>query len=192
MQRVSAKAVTGTRYDASRPFDVAAPVHLAALAVLLAAMVAIIAAVWLFEWWGYAPCELCLVQRRPYYFAIPAAVGGIVAVFLALPACAARGMLAIVGLCLSATALLAGYHAGVEWGFFPAPETCGAGISAGVSDAGSLLADLATATPPKCDEAAGRFLGLSFAGWNLVFAVPLAWAAFAAAAREGLRGRAAH
>ncbi len=81
-----------------------------------------------------------------------------------------RGTLAIAALSMLATALIGAYHAGVEWGWFAAPATCGAGITGAAGDAGSLLDSLATSTPPKCDDAAGRFLGLSFAGWNVVVA----------------------
>ena len=45
---------------------------------------------------------------------------------------------------------------------------------------GDFLKQLETARIVSCTEAAGRFLGLSMAGWNAV--VSLALAAFAAAA----------
>ncbi|WP_375198209.1 disulfide bond formation protein B, partial [Sphingobium sp.] len=35
--------------------------------------------------------------------------------------------------------------------------------------------------PPSCTEAAGRFLGLSFAGWNVIASLALALVAFRAA-----------
>ena len=154
-----------------------------ALTIVLAAMVAIIASVWLFEWWGYAPCQLCLEQRKPYYWAIPILALAIPAALAGWPQCVARGALAIATLALVATALIGAYHTGVEWGWFEAPASCGAGISAGGSDAGSLLGDLAGSVPPKCNEAAGRFLGLSFAGWNVIVAGALAVFAGRAAAR---------
>ena len=171
-------------FDAARPWVSAGPLHVAVVHLLIAAVLAVLAAVWIFEWLGYAPCELCLIQRRPYYVALPFLILAVPAMAAAWPDCAARGALAIAGLCFAATALLGAYHAGVEWGWFAAPATCGAGITGSAGDAGSLLADLAASTPPKCDEAAGRFLGLSFAGWNVVFAVPLAWIALRTAARR--------
>ena len=36
--------------------------------------------------------------------------------------------------------------------------------------AGDLLSTIDSTKPPACDQAAGRFLGLSFAGWNAVSA----------------------
>ena len=153
------------------------------LTLVLVAMALIIGSVWLFEWWGYAPCQLCLEQRKPYYWAMPIVALAIPAAFAGWPQCVARGALAIATLALVATALIGAYHAGVEWGWFAAPASCGAGISGAGSDAGSLLADLAGSVPPKCDEAAGRFLGLSFAGWNVIVASALAVFAGRAAAR---------
>jgi disulfide bond formation protein DsbB len=41
---------------------------------IAAASVAILAAVWIFQAFGYAPCELCLTQRYAFYAAIPLAL----------------------------------------------------------------------------------------------------------------------
>jgi disulfide bond formation protein DsbB len=144
---------------------------------LTVAMTAIIAAVWAFEYSGYAPCQLCLEQRKPYYIAIPILATIWLVTVAGLRGPWLRGALAITALCLLATAAIAAYHAGVEWGWFEAPETCGAGITGEASDASSLLESLSSSVPPKCDDAAGRFLGLSFAGWNVVASLPLAWLA---------------
>ena len=127
---------------------------------------------------GYAPCALCLEQRVPYYWGIPLMAVGLVCALLAAPALLIRGLLAAVMVCLLITAGLGVYHSGVEWGLFEAPQSCGAGLSATSSDAENLLDSLSTATPPKCDDAAGRFLWLSFAGWNVVATGILAAFAF--------------
>ena len=129
---------------------------------------------------GYIPCALCLEQREPYYVAAP--------VLLIAAALAAFGrvgvsrvLVALGGLAMAYAAYLGAYHAGVEWGWWPGPTDCAA--AAGPIDAsGGLLGQL-DARPPSCDRAAGRFLGLSFAGWQVVAAVPLAIASFALAAK---------
>ncbi|MEM9732032.1 MAG: disulfide bond formation protein B [Pseudomonadota bacterium] len=148
------------------------------LAVVLFGMVAIISAALAFEYAGYAPCQLCLEQRLPYYWGMPFVGAGLLAALFSLPACAARGALAIGFICLVATLLLGAYHSGVEWGVFAAPQSCGAGITGTSSDADSLLESLAAAKPPSCDEAAGRFLGISFANANVLGAGGLALYAF--------------
>lgn len=123
---------------------------------------------------GYAPCALCLEQRTPYYLGIPLVALAGIAGLLSGPAFLLRCGLLIAISCLLATAAIGAYHSGVEWGWWPGPETCVAGLTGGAADAGSLLDSLATAKPPMCDEAAGRFLGLSFAGWNVLAALALA------------------
>lgn len=150
-----------------------------ASAVVLVGMTGVIGSALAFEHiGGYAPCELCLEQRVPYYWGIPLMAVGLLSALFAGPAWITRGLLALVLVCLLITAGLGVYHSGVEWGFFAAPESCGAGMSATSSDASSLLDSLSTAKPPSCADAAGRFLGLSFAGWNVVAAVILAVIAF--------------
>ncbi len=127
---------------------------------------------------GYVPCALCLEQRNPYYLGIPFMVLGTISALMNWHSNFTRAMIAIGFLCLLATIALGIYHSGVEWGIFEAPATCGAGLSATDSDAGSLLDSLANAKPPSCDEAAGRLFGVSFANANVIAATVLALIAF--------------
>ena len=72
------------------------------------------------------------------------------------------------------------YHAGAEWKFWPGPDTCAAGAM--TSDATkSILERLKNTQVVRCDEAAGRFLGLSFAGWNVFLSLALCIGALQAA-----------
>ena len=73
----------------------------------------------------------------------------------------------LVSLAFLANAGLGVYHAGAEWGFWPGPATC-AGGQALTTTAGNLLEELQRTSVVRCDEAAGRFLGLSFPGWNVI------------------------
>ncbi len=131
---------------------------------------------------GYIPCKLCLEQRIPYYIGIPVAVLALAASVLKLPAAVTRGLLLAVALLMTWSIYLAGFHSGVEWGWWPGPTDCG--VVAAPAGGGSVLDQLNTAIPPSCDEAAGRFLGLSFAGWNFVASVVLAGIAYVAALRK--------
>ena len=144
---------------------------------MLFGMVAVIATVLGFEHiGGYTPCKLCLGQREPYYAAIPVAGLAVLSAFFVWPACLTRGALAITGLLMVYAAILGVHHAGVEWAFWAGPTDCGGGGT--IENAGGLLESLTTIKPPSCNEAAGRFLGLSFAGWNVVVSVILAGIAF--------------
>jgi len=140
-------------------------------ALVLIGMIVVIGSALGFEHLGgYAPCALCLEQRFSYYWGIPVMAIGLVSALLSWPPLLTRALFLAVLALLVYTTGLGVYHSGVEWGFFEAPQSCGAGLSASSSDAGNLLDSLATAKPPSCDDAAGRFLGLSFAGWNVLAA----------------------
>lgn len=127
---------------------------------------------------GYIPCKLCLGQREPYYAAIPVAALAMLSAFFAWPAYLTRGALAITGLLMVYAVLLGVQHAGVEWAWWEGPGDCGAVDGGILTDANDLLGSLTSVKPPSCNEAAGRFLGLSFAGWNVVVSVILAGIAF--------------
>ena len=140
---------------------------IAALAAL------VVGAAWAFELFGgFLPCQLCLEQREGYYVAMLSLPLAAVAIFLKAPACLPRGLMMVGGLALASSAVTGVYHAGAEWALWMGPADCGAG-EIGVST-GSLLDALENEDVIFCDEAAGRFLGLSFAGWNVLAAGPLA------------------
>ncbi|MEW6641553.1 MAG: disulfide bond formation protein B [Pseudomonadota bacterium] len=159
--------------------------HRAALAAGAIALIAAatIGGAWFFQLvLGIQPCPLCLEQRYAYYLAIPLAL----IVALAAKGGAGRpllaGGLAILALAVLANAVLGGYHAGVEWGFWPGPTDC-SGPVADLGSAGSLLERLDTVKVVRCDEVQWRFLGLSLAGYNVLIS-----ALMAALALWGLRG----
>ena len=133
---------------------------------------------------GYTPCALCLLQRDPYYYAIPVGILAIAASLFKLPVWITRAALALVGIAMVIGAGLAVYHSGVEWGFWPGPVTCSTGAPSVTTNAGNLLGDLNAIKPPSCNDAALRVLGLSFAGWNVIASVVLAAIAFFGASRK--------
>jgi disulfide bond formation protein DsbB len=154
-----------------------------AAAVLLVGSAATVGTALLFEHvGGYIPCALCLQERWPYYISIVLAALALVAAAGRAPGRIVRGLLALIGLAMLVGLGLAVYHSGVEWHFWAGPSGCAAG-NADLS--GDLLATIDTIRPPACDEAAGRFLGLSFAGWNV-----LASLLFSAIALVAATGRA--
>ena len=132
-------------------------------ALIAAAAGAAIAGAWIFEAFGYLPCELCLKQRRPYYIGVPLA--------LIVTVLTQRGPRSLITLGFAALALLFAasaasgvYHAGVEWRFWQGPTACtGSSLPAA---GGNLLEQLKDFKMVRCDEVAIRILGLSLAGWN--------------------------
>ena len=144
---------------------------------IAAASVAILAAVWIFQFFGYAPCELCLTQRYAFYAAVP------LALLTALASRSAHGLaragLALLALIFAANAALAAYHVGVEYHWWQGPTACTGGP--GSLDVNDLVKSLDSVKVVRCDEVQLRVAGLSLAGWNVVASAALAaYAALAA------------
>jgi disulfide bond formation protein DsbB len=145
----------------------------------LAASALMLAAAHAFQQFGgLAPCPLCLRQREVYWALIAMTLTGL-AIWRVVPK--RRFLVALnvlIGLVFLTGVVVAAYHAGVEWKFFPPPAGCSSG---GVNplEMGNLDAPISI---PLCNDAPFYILGLSMAGWNGVVSALLATASFAAAA----------
>lgn len=142
-----------------------------ALLIAVVATATILGA-WGFEWTGYVPCELCLKERIPYYAGIPLALVTAILARRGRSSLLPAGFVALA-LIFGAGAVLAGYHAGVEWKFWPGPATCTGTFTAPV-DVQDFLKQLKTTNVVRCDAAALRILGLSLAGWDGLICLALA------------------
>ena len=121
------------------------------------------------------------MQRWAYYAGIPMLFVALVWVAADRPLLARLSFIA-VALAFLANAGLGAYHAGAEWQFWPGPDTCAAAAGPVQRSVDGLLQQLGNATPViRCDRAAWRFLGLSFAGWNVVASLVLVAATLQAA-----------
>lgn len=150
-----------------------------ALAILIAALATIAGALVFEHGFGLRPCKLCLIQRNPYYVAIPLALAALVA-----PPRWTRVALALLAVIFVVSAGLGAYHAGVEWGWFVGPSDCGGTAAPTAGSMDDFMKQLQTTRVVSCTEAAWRFLGLSLAGWNVVISLALAALAGARAARR--------
>jgi disulfide bond formation protein DsbB len=152
-----------------------------ALTIFLVA-VSSIAGAFVFEALGYAPCELCLKERIPYYAAIPFA--GLAVLFAARGSkTLLRAAFVALALIFAASAIFGSYHMGIEWGFWPGPTECSGPLDHALS-VEDFLRQLQSAKVARCDTAAIRIFGLSLAGWNAVVSAGLA-----ALAVVGLRAK---
>lgn len=124
---------------------------------------------------GLAPCELCLWQRWPYAAAIVFALGALVLPKLR-PA-----LLALAGLSILVSGGIAVFHVGVEEKWWQGLASCGGAPTPNSIEA--LRAQLMAAPIVRCDEAAFRFLGISMAGWNVLWSLALGSFALLAARR---------
>lgn len=131
--------------------------------VLLAATgsLALLAGAFLFQFAGYAPCEMCLWQRWPHAAAV---VFGVIALGYTRPPLwpalgGALSMLISTGLAV--------WHSGVERAWWPGPSACtGKGIT------GDLLSTEGSAIV-MCDQVQLYIFGLSMANWNAIASVVL-------------------
>ena len=133
--------------------------------VALVASLAMLAIAHAFQAFGHMePCELCLKQREVYWAAVIAAAVGIGLSFTPLDP--GRLVSAVLALIFAGGMVLAAYHAGVEWKFWPGPASCtGGSMSVSAADLAKLLHG-GPVKPPACDKPAWIFLGISMAGWN--------------------------
>jgi disulfide bond formation protein DsbB len=118
---------------------------------------------------GLAPCHLCILERWPHVAAVVIAALGVTVLWHFHRAMAALGTLAML-----ASAGLGAYHAGVEWKWWPGPDTCTAPMDISKLSTDALMQQIMTAPLVRCDEIVWQFLGLSMAGWNAVISLGLA------------------
>ncbi|KQT44426.1 hypothetical protein ASG43_13825 [Aureimonas sp. Leaf454] len=135
-------------------------------AILLVGSAATVGTALLFEHvGGYIPCALCLQQRTPYYVSIGLALAALLAARTRASAILTRTLLLLIAAAMLYGLYLAVFHAGVEWKIWAGPTDCA--LAGGADLTGDILGTIDRIQPPACDQAAGRFLGLSFAGWNV-------------------------
>jgi disulfide bond formation protein DsbB len=152
-------------------------------AVLIASVLVLGAALLSQYWGGLSPCELCLLERWPWWAAIAvSAAGWLAGERLALPVPAI--LLAIVFL---VGAGIAFYHVGVEQHWFAGPTACTASGTAATS-VDALRAQLIGKQPVLCDQVQWSLFGISLAGWNLLASIAMAGFCAMTARRCGLWG----
>ena len=116
-------------------------------------------------WGGLMPCALCLKQRVAFYVALLLLA---LAYFYAPRApLAMRGLLTTIGIIFLANAGLGFYHAGIEFGWWLGPASCGGG-GAPALDTGALFEALQNSSMVRCDAPAFTLFGLSLAGYNVI------------------------
>ena len=143
--------------------------------VILAVATATISGAWIFQFAGYDPCHLCLLQRWAYYFAVPFSL--LLSVSSRANPGGAKLGLYLLAIVMFGSAIFGAYHAGVEWKWWLGPDTCSGAISGGLPDL--------TKPVVACNEAAIRIFGLSLAGWNAVISLVLTGVALSGARHHG-------
>lgn len=112
---------------------------------------------------GLRPCQLCVYQRLPYAVAI---LFGLLSFYFGRP------MLLLAGLAFLANAALAGFHAGVEYGWWEGLSSCGGALGDGASIE-DLKKMLEGQDIVRCDKPAWMLFGVSMAGYNYLLSFAL-------------------
>jgi disulfide bond formation protein DsbB len=118
---------------------------------------------------GLFPCEMCWWQRYAHF----AAIGFAVAAFV-LPA--KRLWVALAGLAIAVSALIGGYHAGVEYGWFKGLTECTTLVKFGAGS--DPLQAILNAPIIRCDVVQWKIFGISLAGFNFILSALGAGAVF--------------
>jgi len=151
------------------------PLYWSSLAMLLGGVSVIVAALLFEHVGGFRPCELCLIERKPWYFAAP---GGFLALFALKQGRSGftQLLLGVMAVLFILNAGLAFYHSGVEWKWWLGPSSCtGDALSAlGGGGVGNFLDSLNDIQIVRCDEAQFRLFGLSFSGYNTLMSAAMA------------------
>ncbi|HEX3432051.1 MAG TPA: disulfide bond formation protein B [Rhizomicrobium sp.] len=127
------------------------------------------------------PCELCMWQRWPHVAAAVVGLGGPLLIRVRLvERGAVWSIAALAALLVAISGAVGVYHAGIEWHWWPGPQSC---TGAAFQYAGGRL-DL-NAPVVMCDRAAWRLFGISLAGYNALISFALAFAAAIMLARSG-------
>jgi disulfide bond formation protein DsbB len=115
---------------------------------------------------GHKPCNLCLIERIPYFIAL------ILTLFLLIVNRLEKIILIIMLLSFLFGATVSFYHFGIEQGFFNESLVCNLGND-DVSDKDKLLKQLEQSTVVSCKNVTFRFLGLSLTTINIFFSLIL-------------------
>jgi disulfide bond formation protein DsbB len=105
------------------------------------------------------PCEMCWWQRYAHFAALALAV-----LAFALPR--QPWPIALAALAILASALIGGYHAGVEYNWWEGFTSCTSEIA--FMPGGDPLDAIMDAPRVRCDEVQWSLLGVSLAGFNFL------------------------
>jgi disulfide bond formation protein DsbB len=111
---------------------------------------------------GFEPCILCSYQRVPYYLLILIGISGVI--YKKYKYSLYMAFTVFLG-----AALLAGYHTGIERGFFSPSDTCNPGFNIPEGSSADQIRELLYGAPiATCTKAAFKIFALSMTEWNLI------------------------
>ncbi len=113
---------------------------------------------------GLYPCEMCWWQRYPHFAAVAIAL----VAFVIGNAGYRRALVALAALAIATSGAIAGFHAGVEYGWWEGLTQCTSTVT-GTGD--DLLKSIMKAPLIRCDVAPWTLFGISLAGYNFLLSL---------------------
>ena len=113
---------------------------------------------------GLYPCEMCWWQRYPHF----AAVGIALIAFVIGNSGYRHTLVALAALAIASSGAIAGFHAGVEYGWWEGLTRCTSTITGTGED---LLKSIMKAPLIRCDVAPWTLFGISLAGYNFLLSL---------------------
>jgi len=133
------------------------------LIIFLISLISILSALYIEYILQYEPCKLCIYQRIPYIFAIFISLIGFYY-------STNDKILTIIIIIFILSAIISGYHFGIENNFFEEYSSC-TNNSLDLSDKKKLLESLNKNMPISCKDATFKVLGLSLAAINALLSI---------------------
>ena len=112
---------------------------------------------------GHAPCKLCIYQRLPYLAAIFVS-------FIGFNYSNNDQILIATIMIFALSAILSGYHFGIENSVFDELSACTNG-SSDILNKSKLLESLNKSMPVNCKDATFKILGISLAAINTILSI---------------------
>ena len=135
--------------------------------ILLFSIFALLAAYFIQYVLKHQPCNLCLIERIPYFVSII-----VISIFLFTKKLE-KPVLLILSLVFFSAALIAFYHFGIEQGFIKESLVCDLNNQSNDLSKEALLNQLKE-MPISCKDVTFKFLGLSLATFNIFISLILA------------------
>ncbi len=120
---------------------------------------------------GLKPCILCLYQRVPYSLNI--VFGGLALLATYRYPRLTALLLFFSALVFFAGAGIAGFHAGVEYGWWKGLSACGGDILPENASLEELRRSITQQAIVRCDKPAWTLFGISMAGYNVALSLAL-------------------
>ena len=131
--------------------------------IFFISLISIISALYVEYILHYEPCKLCIYQRIPYIFAIFISLIGFYY-------STSDKILIIIIMIFILSAIISGYHFGIENSFFDEISSC-TNNSLDLSDKTKLLESINKNMPISCKDATFKVLGISLAAINTLLSI---------------------